>query len=646
MRTDIGLSDTGTLKMEGRFQRAAALRDTPLDLKLNFSEGQLGQITKLIYGRDRGWRGATSASATLSGKPAALAVTLDAEVNDFRRYDIALGEALRLRAHCTGTYSSPDDSVTDVVCESPVRSGTIRIQGSAKNWGLDDYEMSVRAEQIPMDRVIAFARHVKKDLPTDLTATGEAEAVFDIHKAGGDGALWEGGGRTSHFALRSNVLKDDVPIGELEFVVPGGEQSNATPKRVSRTKAPPVQAGAGFGILVKPFAIPLGAASPATASGYFDAENYRLELSGDAELTRLMNISHALGIGTPGVGLAGDAEVEMDIGGSWAGFAQPVPAGRLQLHKATAELQGVSEPLLIDSATASLADQAVHVSALAASFAGGPALTGTLTFPVHCTDPETCILHFDLRTNEISLERVNQLLNPQFSQPWYYLLAIGQLRQDALLRLRANGSFSVARLQIGSLPANNVSGALAMDGGKVRVDALHADILGGRHDGAWTADFTASPPKFAGQGSVARLAMSQLGTLMHDNWATGAIGGEFSVEMQGLTTSDLRSSAAGSGDFVWSGGSLRHITLEGHVAPMTFSNFAGTLTLKSSTLAIADGKLQAPGANYAVTGSAAFDRQLDFRLERAGGRSYTVTGSLDKPQVEAVPATPAQAQLR
>ena len=42
MRTDVDVHDTGTLKLDGRFQRAASLPDTPLDLKLTFSGGPLG----------------------------------------------------------------------------------------------------------------------------------------------------------------------------------------------------------------------------------------------------------------------------------------------------------------------------------------------------------------------------------------------------------------------------------------------------------------------------------------------------------------------------------------------------------------------------------------------------------------------------
>ena len=93
MRTDINITDTGTLNLDGRFQRSASLRDTPLYFKLSFSDGPLGQISKLFYGRDRGWRGSLRSNAVLTGSPAALGITLDAQVDDFRRYDIGTGEA-------------------------------------------------------------------------------------------------------------------------------------------------------------------------------------------------------------------------------------------------------------------------------------------------------------------------------------------------------------------------------------------------------------------------------------------------------------------------------------------------------------------------------------------------------------------------
>ena len=54
---------------------------------------------------------------------------------------------------------------------------------------------------------------------------------------------------------------------------------------------------------MKPFPIPLGAISPATASAVFDQDHYSVNLKGEAELARLLNIAKALGVGTPGGGL-------------------------------------------------------------------------------------------------------------------------------------------------------------------------------------------------------------------------------------------------------------------------------------------------------------------------------------------------------
>ena len=182
VRSDVPVGDTGRLRIEGRFQRAATLRETPVSLRVGFTQGQLGQITALIYGRDRGWRGSVTSSATLAGTPVSLAVTLDARVDDFRRYDIALGEALPLSVHCSGNYSSPDDSIRGIQCQSPVRPGLLMIRGDVIGWARESYNLGISADQLPLEKIVALARHTKKDLPEDLTATGSAEATFTVRK--------------------------------------------------------------------------------------------------------------------------------------------------------------------------------------------------------------------------------------------------------------------------------------------------------------------------------------------------------------------------------------------------------------------------------------------------------------------------------
>jgi len=654
-RTDVRISDTGTLKLDGRFQRGSTLRSTPVNFKLTLTAGPLGQITTLIYGHDRGWRGAVSSNATLTGTPAALGITLDAQVDDFRRYDIALGEALRMRVHCTGTYSSPGDTLRDVQCESPVGPGILRVRGHAQGWLGEAYDLGISAEQIPAERLVALARHAKKDLPADLTATGDVEAVFTVRKLPHGMPVWGGGGRSQQLALHADLLKQDLEIGEVQFVVPSASPA-VRGKRFARTGAFAQRVGskarsaasAGVRLVMKPFPLSLGAASPATASGVFDPEHYSISLSGEAELARLLNVGEALGVGTPGVGLAGPAQVDLEVAGTWVGFAPPAPSGRVQLHGVTAELQGVSEPVQIASANATLANRVVNLTSFTATLAPGPEISGSASFPVHCTAPETCIVHFDAHADDVSLSRLNRLVNPSFRpQPWYRLLAPWQRREDALLKLRARGHFAAARMEIGSTVANIVSGTAELDAGKLRVSDFHADFLGGHHTGTWTADFTVSPPRFAGSGNVSRVSMAQLASLMHDNWATGTIDAKYSLAMAGLTPAALRDSATGSADFSWSGGSLRHVTLDARSAPLSFSDFTGIVSLESGTLSLADCKLQSVGGNYSVKGTASFERNLDLRFERTGGRTYAISGPLEKPRVEAIPPPPsAEAALR
>ena len=151
MRTDVEISDTGMLRVEGRFQRADELRNTPVVLKAEFNKGQLGQLTKLIYGRDRGWRGGTSASANLTGTPAALSAVFDAYRRRLSPLRHWIRAALRMHVHCTGTFSTDDDSFNDVLCESPVKPGVLRITGNAKEWGSASYAIALTAQQLPMD---------------------------------------------------------------------------------------------------------------------------------------------------------------------------------------------------------------------------------------------------------------------------------------------------------------------------------------------------------------------------------------------------------------------------------------------------------------------------------------------------------------
>ena len=647
VRTDVPVGDTGVFRMEGRFQRASSLRDTPLNLKATFAKGQLGQLTALIYGRDRGWRGSIAARAALAGTPSSLAVTLDASADDFRRFDIVLGEALRLSAHCTATYSSIDDSARGIQCQSPVRTGTLQLRGDVIGLQGQYFNFGVTADQVPLDRLVALARHTKKDLPDDLTATGTADAVFTVRKSPGETPLWSGGGRTTRFALQSKALKPDLELGPLEYAIVEAPAGRAAKSMRRQAKALNVSAGdSALRAVIKPFALPIGSPSPAVARAYFDLKQYRIDLAGAADLARLMSIARAMGIGAPAIGVAGPAQVDFSVAGTWAGFASPVPSGRMQMHDSTVELQGVFEPLHVSSAVVSLAQQSAAISSFTATFKDGTSIGGSADFPLRCPDPASCILHFDLHSPELSLLRLNQLLNPAFqSHPWYHLLTIGQANQNALLRLHGRGRIAIAHFSMSNLITSNFTSTVEFNAGALSLKDLSADLLGGHHSGNWDIDFTAKPPKYFGSGSVSKIAMAQVSAMMHDPWATGTLAGQYTLGLTGSTAEGLRNSAAGSAAFQWTGGTLRHLTLVGQSTPLAFADFEGKVSLQKGSILCQDCQLKTTGVTYSVTGTTGFDRSLELRLERASGPSYAVSGPLDNPRVEPIPAPAAQAKL-
>ena len=119
VRTDFNLTDTGQLQIAASWQRAANLRLTPLRVNIAWQKGQLGQITMLLTGKDRGWRGGVDFAASMVGTPEALAIESRAAIQGFRRYDIVDSRNVRLATHCAGYSLASPEYMTDLPCESP-----------------------------------------------------------------------------------------------------------------------------------------------------------------------------------------------------------------------------------------------------------------------------------------------------------------------------------------------------------------------------------------------------------------------------------------------------------------------------------------------------------------------------------------------
>jgi hypothetical protein len=649
VRTDFNLSDTGTVRVNGSWQRAATLRETPLQFSLQWDRAQLGQLSKLAYGNDKGWRGAVKLSAALAGTPGDLSVETEATVQDFRRYDIPGGDALRLVSRCSVHYSSVDRSLSGLACRAPVGNGAITVDGSIGDVrGSSAIDLVLIAHDVPIQALVALAHHVKKGLPDDLTASGRLDANVRVRGragAGFDEVVWQGGGETRDLRLGSKFTNTELAVNRIPFAMSHGSKSNVgAQKQVDRgLEQAPLEPHLDFG----PFELALGRPTTTTIRGRVSRSEYSLLMQGDGQVQQLLRVARTVGLPAPQPAADGVAKVDLQLAGAWSGFTTPAVTGKVQLHSIRAAVRGVSAPLEIASVNLLLAPDEVSVRNLTASLAGST-WHGSLILPRQCAGPGACPVRFDLHVDEIATDELSQLLSPSpRARPWYgFLSSSPHTGIPYLAGLRASGQLSANRVTIHKLVVNQVWANVDLENGKLRLSDLRGEVLGGRHTGEWKADYTAKVPEYSGSGTLDRVALGQLSDLMHDGWITGTTTTTYRATASGWTTAELLSSANASLQVEAHDGLLPHITLAGGAGPLHIHHFAGRLLLRDRKFEVQEGKLETAGGIYQVSGTVSLGRALDLKLAHGSTHGFSITGTLTEPRVAIATTPETQAALK
>jgi hypothetical protein len=638
VRTDFNLSDTGTVSVSGSWQRAATLRDTPLLFTLQWDRAQLGQVTKLAYGNDKGWRGGLKVSTTLTGTPANLAIAAAASVQDFRRYDIFGGGDLRLAAQCSGNYSSVDHTLSQVACSAPVGDGTIALAGSVKGpFSSRDYDLALTARDLPAQSLIALTRHAKQGIPDDVIAVGQLDGNVTLRTANAR-VTWEGSGETSSFELSSKLTRADVMLDRVPFSVSSPiDQKSRTREAVAR--APETHLAFG------PFNLALGRPVPATVRGWVSRSGYSFVVQGDAQVQRVLQLARMLGIAAPQPAAEGLAKLDLQIAGSWSGFVAPKATGKAQLHSIHAEVRGLNAPLEIASANLVLMPDQISVQNLMTSIADS-SWRGSLALPRPCP-PDACLIRFDLHADEIATDRLNQLINPHVrKQPWYRFLSSPATGVPYLLTVNARGKLTADRVVVHKLVGNRVSANVELNKGKLRVSDLRGDVLGGKHIGEWQADFGVKPPEYSGTGTLEGLALHQLSESMNDDWITGSATASYRVKTSGLDAAELFASATSTLKVDARDGLLLHVALGEGTGPLQMHRLAAHLVVHDGGFEIQEGMLETSTGTYQVSGTASLTRILDLKLTHEGAPGFNITGTLMEPHVSPIVNPETQAALK
>jgi hypothetical protein len=300
-------------------------------------------------------------------------------------------------------------------------------------------------------------------------------------------------------------------------------------------------------------------------------------------------------------------------------------------------------PAEITSADLQLAPDGVHIRKLNAS-AAESSWSGSLDLPRGCGNPSSCELHFDLKTNRASLSALSDWVNPSpKARPWYRLLETSATAAPSFLgSVRAVGRIAVDRLQAGSVTASQVSANMSLDSGKLEIAQVTANLLQGKYNGKWKADFTTKPGTCGGSGRFTGVSLAHLAQSMNEGWITGTASAAY--ELKGNCPAGFWSSAEGSVEFDLLDGVLPHVTLSEGGEPLKLTRFSGRAELRNGKVELKGAKLDSVGVKYELSGTASLHRELNLTLGRASG-GYSIRGTLTEPQVGAL-SGPEQARLK
>lgn len=659
-RSDLNLNDIGVLQVIGTWQRADALRDTPLQLSLEWSRAQLGQLTKFFTGNDQGWRGEILLDVTLTGTPAKVQVSSNSTIQDFRRYDIASGRALRMAGHCDGEYSSFDHLFHQVLCSAPVGSGLITLQGNMGLPGSHRYALVLAAEDVPASAAATLLQRAKSNLPEDLVAGGTLRGSLRIEQKAGTGAKpqFEGRGELADLRLASAANKAEIGVETLPFLLTAGDSSPgaARPGPTINGGASGIRFPDGPHLEFGPFPVAIGRAASPTARGWISRGGYNVSVAGDADIPKALRAARVFGLAAL-QSAEGTAQVDLQIAGSWAGrtngtasgFSAPQVTGTAKLHKVRIPIRGAGGPVEIASADMQLLPDELRVTKLNAT-AAHTVWTGSLVLPRGCGTPAACQVHFGLNADQIALGELREWISPSpEKRPWYRVLEPNAKTAPSFLaNVRASGQLTTDRLQMQSLEATGVSALVILDAGKLQMSGLTADFLGGRHRGDWQADFSAKAAVCKGSGTIAGASLTEVADAMKDGWIAGTA--NLSYDVKGSCPAEFWTSAEGTLQFDMRDGTLPHVSLAEDVAPLKVTRLTGPARLHAGKIETKDAKLDSPGGQFEVSGTASLNGELDFKLastpNSASGAGYTITGTVAEPRVIRTSTPDTQAQLK
>lgn len=629
-RTDVSLdlADTGILQLEGNLRQAPQLRQMPIHLEMEWRDAQLGQLSRLVFGSDPGWRGDLRGDLQLDGTAEAAKVQTRLRATGVHRAEFAPVAPLDFDANCSFLFHYSARSLEKLACDSPLGDGRIHLSGAISS--ADSRELHVQLQRIPVQAALDLLRTVRSGIDTSLQAAGtvSGELAYATGSTagtnppmGGKPARGVGSAKRRTKNSKKAMVPGAIPsapslAGSLNvegFKLTGDSLQH--PINVDKAVLEADATSPGGAALTTSIALPAGGETPLTMALRFSRAGYAMNLHGPASFARLKEMATAAGTKQFSVldSLAGDpAVLALQASGPWlppqSVPAGPAPAaassgaaavqlagaipptdqfvGTMTLHGANWKTAALAGPVEISQATLHFNPDGLFLDPL--QFVYGPLKgSGTLQIKTGCDELVPCIPVLNLEFQELNAETVQKALlgAPRQGSVLGDLIARWTSARPASWPL-LDVSVQAASLSLGPVQLQKLHVALHIEADSANITSLDAELLGGSLRAAGTMT-RGEKPQYLIDGKLDTPNAAAVCQFIGLRCTGGPIFAQGKVQTAGFSGADLAASAEGTLHFDWWRGAM---SKEGVVLPppalVRFARWSGDATIAQGAVVL------------------------------------------------------------
>ncbi len=446
-RTDRAAQDFGNFFVNGRWTTGPGSR---LDFSVDLERSPLDEVSRLIDPRGFGLHGIIALKAQLTGAPSQVRIAGQLQIDDVHRWDL-----LPQR----GGWSLPFEGALDLPADKLDLASTAQPAGSplssplALEFHLWDFltaprwEAGARLNQVPLAALVEVARHMGAPFPETLAAEGGVSGTVSYTQQDGLG------GR--------------VELRDASLTLPDAEPLRAASAAVT--------IGGGSAILENS-TVEVGPADTGTTESAEVEASYTLKAPRELDLriaTKGLNIVSMRSFGVAAIPLLD--QTRQGTWRGWARFSDGEWSGEYELQNARIPVEGLADPLRIQSASVKLNGKKVSVTGLRAK-AGAIAFKGEYRWEPDAVRPHK----FNIAIEEGDVAELERLLAPALMRERGFLART--LRLDAapapdwLKARRADGTVSIGTMTVGDAKVHIEQARLLWDTTLVRLVGIDARV--------------------------------------------------------------------------------------------------------------------------------------------------------------------------